>query len=585
MDTLSNNGNISPVSGGTPVAGSRRSTRNRKAPAMYDGASVDVVDAADTVDTVDVKGPPRIVIKEDSRPKRKAAQLASQTFETGEAEPQDVSLLLNQSFAQMDANERKEYQGWVELESEPGFFNAMLHELGAKDLKIQEVLGIDEVTLAELRKPVHGLIFLYQWNGEDESDEGREPCPQNLWFGNQTTTNACATVALMNIIMNAQDAKLGPELLEFKSLTKSLSPPHRGHALDRNDFIRGIHNSVARRLDLLSEDLLLDNKFDAAQKRKSGKGKKSQQKNPSKRHKMEQEAYHYIAYVPVDGQVWELDGFDKHPRCVGPHAPDDPWLSVASRAVSARMATVGFLSFNLLAVCQSPLVRLGAELAARVARLHRLHARFAGDPRWDDLPAPALTFTDERLAALRRGGFILPLDSLCSQAAAAAAANDDLVVKDPNDDDYYSLKRDLAAADELIRAKDDEMEVAAASAAAAAANAHDHPLNGSNSNSTNSDNSHHDSSSSSITPAAQSASRDRDLLAAARPLAQQLHAGAEAVEARCAAELAAQAEAVAALRRRQRDYTPAVHAWVRLLAEKGVLRGMIRELAAAAADA
>jgi hypothetical protein len=31
-----------------------------------------------------------------------------------------------------------------------GFFNAMLQELGAKDLKVQEVFGLDEITLGTL---------------------------------------------------------------------------------------------------------------------------------------------------------------------------------------------------------------------------------------------------------------------------------------------------------------------------------------------------------------------------------------------------------------------------------------------------
>jgi Ubiquitin carboxyl-terminal hydrolase, family 1 len=29
------------------------------------------------------------------------------------------------------------------------------------------------------------------------------------------------------------------------------------------------------------------------------------------------EVYHYIAYVPVDGEVWQLDGLYPHPVSVG----------------------------------------------------------------------------------------------------------------------------------------------------------------------------------------------------------------------------------------------------------------------------
>lgn len=77
-----------------------------------------------------------------------------------------------------------------------------------------------------------------------------------LLTGEKTVNNACATVAILNVIMNVEDVALGPGLREFKSATKALPPPHRGHLLDRNSFIRAVHNSVAR-FDSLSLLLLL----------------------------------------------------------------------------------------------------------------------------------------------------------------------------------------------------------------------------------------------------------------------------------------------------------------------------------------
>lgn len=62
----------------------------------------------------------------------------------------------------------------------------------------------------------------------------------------QTTSNACATVALLNIIMNAQGVELGDRLQEFKTATADLPPPLRGWLLCNNKWIRMIHNSFAR---------------------------------------------------------------------------------------------------------------------------------------------------------------------------------------------------------------------------------------------------------------------------------------------------------------------------------------------------
>ena len=62
----------------------------------------------------------------------------------------------------------------------------------------------------------------------------------------QTVNNACATIALMNIVMNVPDIDLGDSLKAFKESTRRLKPPYRGRALGCNDFVRNIHNSFAR---------------------------------------------------------------------------------------------------------------------------------------------------------------------------------------------------------------------------------------------------------------------------------------------------------------------------------------------------
>ena len=62
----------------------------------------------------------------------------------------------------------------------------------------------------------------------------------------QTIDNACATIALLNIVMNVEGISLGDELTTFKSDTQKLKPAYRGKRLGENDFIRNIHNSFAR---------------------------------------------------------------------------------------------------------------------------------------------------------------------------------------------------------------------------------------------------------------------------------------------------------------------------------------------------
>jgi ubiquitin carboxyl-terminal hydrolase L5 len=156
----------------------------------------------------------------------------------------------------------------------------------------------------------------------------------------KTTPNACATVALFNILMNSGTIGLDEYLRGFKAKSYHLSPALRGHALDVDDRIRNAHNSFARqgpyrcvvelssyldrRMDMLSTDLYLSeqaaaekpqrNRFDHARKQK----KTLQKRTPPKLKKADNNAaFHYNAYVPFEGRVWELDGLQQQPLCVG----------------------------------------------------------------------------------------------------------------------------------------------------------------------------------------------------------------------------------------------------------------------------
>lgn len=381
----------------------RRSGRSRKAPANYEDEYI--IPASQPA--------PVISMPTSQRPKRKAAAAAQKAFTSKE----DLDVVTDAICTPMTSEELKSYRGWVELESEPWFFQAMLHEMGAPNLKITELFSTDEASLGALPKPVYGLIFLFPY--EDTGEEGgeeRHDCPEGLWFANQTTANACATVALMNIAMNTPDGNLGPELRSFKDATIPLSTVDRGHMLDDNDFIRCIHNSVARRTQLLNEDLAWKNKLDEEEKeqrrqqraiknpRARGKGRK---KAPAKKKKDNSDiANHYIAYVPHDGKVWEFDGLEDKPLCLGEYSGlMENWTMTAIETIQVRMAAGVFSNtFNLLAVCASPLDGLTSRLAQSLAAARMLEAKYGntltpGSSPWPHPPIMSL-YPSDKLRAL-----------------------------------------------------------------------------------------------------------------------------------------------------------------------------------------
>jgi ubiquitin carboxyl-terminal hydrolase L5 len=369
----------------------RRSGRARRPPANFtEKGNANNQDEIQTSPTF-AKSVQKGAAEEQRRnPKRKAAP---EVFDL----PDD---LLDKALAPMEPDELDEWEAWVELESDPAFFNVILQDLGVKDVKIQELFSVDEGSLAILpygshtSQPTSVAHFAYTFlvnpsmaSSSFTSTLRRTPrsrlrmetrsglpiryvlSPPMVWRSRltcpQTTDNACATLALFNIIMNAEDIELGDRLKAFKASSSPLISPLRGDLLCNTAWIRKVHNQFARRLDLLNADLVL------AQEAKEAKKKKAR---PAKRRKTKPStdaAFHFIAYVPVGDEVYQLDGLEQAPACIGKVDADSDWTAVARPFIESRMLQYESeqLSFNLLALCRSPLHQLREELTKNITEL------------------------------------------------------------------------------------------------------------------------------------------------------------------------------------------------------------------------
>jgi len=66
---------------------------------------------------------------------------------------------------------------------------------------------------------------------------------EDLFFANQIITNACATQAILAILLNNDDkVEVGPEITELKSFTKLMDPELRGIGISNCEKIRTEHN-------------------------------------------------------------------------------------------------------------------------------------------------------------------------------------------------------------------------------------------------------------------------------------------------------------------------------------------------------
>ena len=176
---------------------------------------------------------------------------------------------------------------------------------------------------------MHGLIFLFKWFNDTEPSGTiiADNRLDKIFFAMQVINNACATQAILSILLNTNhpDISLGPTLTEFKDFCHSFNAHIKGLALSNSETIRRVHNSFGRQT--LFE-------FDS--------------KMPSK----DDNVYHFVSYIPIDGRLYELDGLKTGPIDHGTIPQKGDWLDVVRPIIEKRIKkySEGEIHFNLMAI-------------------------------------------------------------------------------------------------------------------------------------------------------------------------------------------------------------------------------------------
>lgn len=237
--------------------------------------------------------------------------------------------------------------GWCTIESSPAVFTELLSGIGCPNVQVEELYALDK-SLFDSLQPIHGLIFLFPFTPDQaalaETRPGTvltEP-PANLFAPAQVIQNACATQALLSVVLNASGLNVSEELSNLKSFTSEFDAVTKGLTIGNSEVIRSVHNSFSPQQFVVENTNMAD----------------SEKERP----------YHFIAFIPFGGHVIELDGLAPGPRQHGRYDETKDWLDVVSPVIEARMAehsAVGEISFSLLAVCEDIAARLKAESAAK----------------------------------------------------------------------------------------------------------------------------------------------------------------------------------------------------------------------------
>ena len=133
---------------------------------------------------------------------------------------------------------------------------------------------------------------------------------------------------------------------------------------------------------MLNADLLLKNEATA----KKGKRRTADEGES-------EGGFHFIAFMPIDDQLWKLDGLERQPMCLGKRqlssqipqlltvfvtgSVQGDWLSQAKPDIEARMARYeeGQIEFAILSLVRDPLLKMVPALARNVKAINALSTR------------------------------------------------------------------------------------------------------------------------------------------------------------------------------------------------------------------
>lgn len=146
------------------------------------------------------------------------------------------------------------------------------------------------------------------------------------------------------------EVEIGGQLQDFREFAMMLPPDIRGEALSNSELIRDVHNSFAKSSPFADET-----------QRTGGET---------------EDAFHFVAYTPVGGKLYELDGLQPAPISHGACTAEDfptKVMEVLQRRISRYDITE--IRFNLMAMVRDLRIKAreigDADMLAREERKRR----------------------------------------------------------------------------------------------------------------------------------------------------------------------------------------------------------------------
>lgn len=193
---------------------------------------------------------------------------------------------------------------WLPLESNPEVMSKFLTCLGMKQTwAFGDVYGLDPELLSMVPRPVCAVLLLFPITEkyeafkqeEEERLKGKQDISPDVYFIKQTIGNACGTIGIIHAVANNLkhlEFESDSALKMFLEKTSKMNPEERAAFLEKDDSIRVTHESSAQ---------------------------EGQTEAPSADERVN---LHFIAFVNVGGQLYELDGRKPFPIVHGKTSED-----------------------------------------------------------------------------------------------------------------------------------------------------------------------------------------------------------------------------------------------------------------------
>ena len=232
---------------------------------------------------------------------------------------------------------------WCTIESDPGVFTELIKNIGVKGVQVDEIIDLE--ILENDTEPVYGLIFLFKYM----QNSGYKPNVLSYWdpdlfFAKQEVQNACATQAILGILLNNEDKlDIGPTLKELKSFTANMDPATRGLAISNSEKIKMEHNKFSH-----PEPFIFT-------KTKAEDG---------------DDVFHFVAYIHFKNSIYEIDGLRSGPILIEENVKNEEWIKKVKPSIINRinLYAQNEIKFNLLALVPDRLEKakkLDADLKKR----------------------------------------------------------------------------------------------------------------------------------------------------------------------------------------------------------------------------